>query len=81
MAELLRKHQSQFYSLDATFRIEESFFLGMVGEAGSQRLQVKVDQHLPTATIVKDLGSSLQALQTLQSSALYKFCAASAQGQ
>eukprot|EP00969_Alexandrium_andersonii_P101034 4457263-Alexandrium_andersonii.AAC.1 len=39
MTDLPRKHQSQFYSLDSTFRIEESFFLGMVGEAGTQRLQ------------------------------------------
>ena len=81
ITELLKKHQAQFPSLDSTFKLGDVFSQGMSGDCGGLRLQAKVDQVLPDDKGTKDLGSSIQALQTLGSSALFKFCSVSAQGQ
>lgn len=80
MLSILKRKEAQFMSLDFTWQIESQFFRGMAGDMGGRRLELKIEDMLPTPGQPKELAAVLQQLHGLQSTALFKFCSLASQG-
>jgi len=81
MLHVLKTKEANFLALDPFWQIDNNLFVNLAKESGTKKLQGKVTALMPTIKATILVTKTLQQIQALMGTALYKFCIVSAQGQ